>query len=196
MNNVTDYFDKRAAEYHEKSTGRWWGILRKRELNSCIELLEPHEDELILDAGCGAGYYTRALVRHKARLWALDISEQMLKQIETIGVEKVIKGDIADIRLSEVFDKILCAGVLEFCPVPLDAIANLAKHLKAGGRLVLLVPPKSLCGYIYYLFHKSHKIKVHLFRKKDLITMCQGTGLTFIQALQPSFSMALRFDKV
>ncbi len=196
LNNIIDYFNKHASEYYEKSTGKWWGILRKRELKSCIELLEPHEDELILDAGCGAGYYTRALVRHKSKLWAVDISEEMLKQIENIGVEKIIKGDIADIHLSNIFDKILCTGVLEFCSVPQDAIANLAKHLKVGGRLVLLVPKKSLFGYIYYLFHKSHKIKVHLFRTKELINMCQGIGLTFIKASQPSFSMALRFDKI
>jgi 2-polyprenyl-3-methyl-5-hydroxy-6-metoxy-1,4-benzoquinol methylase len=193
--SIEDYFNSKADTYIEKSESASWSFLRKRELRSCMKLMEPREGELILDAGCGAGYYTRVLKKHGARVWAVDISEKMCRQVSPDVAEKVIHDDISRINLGKTFDKILCAGVLEFTVDPCKTIGNLSLHLKKGGRLILLVPKKCLLGHFYYWFHRSHNITVKLFTQKELIGMCGKNGLAFVKCLFPSFSMSLRFDK-
>jgi 2-polyprenyl-3-methyl-5-hydroxy-6-metoxy-1,4-benzoquinol methylase len=193
--SMEDYFNSKAASYMHKSEGFSWAFLRKRELRSCMELLEPREGEVIWDAGCGAGYYTRELKKHGASIWAVDISKKMCEQISPSDAERIIQGDISQITLPQIFDKILCAGVLEFSTDPHKTIHNLSLHLKKGGRLVLLVPRKTFPGSLYYWFHRSHNISVKLFTQKELIEICRKNELTFLACLYPSFSMSLRFDK-
>jgi len=193
--SIQEYFNGQADSYIHKSEGFSWAFLRKRELRSCMELLEPREGEVIWDAGCGAGYYTRALKKLGARIWAVDISKKMCEQISPSDAERIIQGDISQITLPQIFDKILCAGVLEFSIDPHKTIHNLSLHLKKGGRLVLLAPRKTFLGSLYYWFHRSHHISVKLFTKKELIEICRKNELTFMARLYPSFSMSLRFDK-
>jgi len=195
MKSIEDYFNEKAGSYNQKSEGLKWAFFRKRELRSCMKLTEPQKGELIWDAGCGAGYYTRTLKKAGARVWAVDISKKMCEQISSEDAEKIIQGDISRIRLQQSFDKILCAGVLEFISEPYKAIGNLSLHLKKGGRLVLLVPRRSFSGCFYYLFHRSHHIEIKLFTKKELIEIGGKNDLTFVKCLYPGFSMTLRFDK-
>lgn len=194
--NVTSYFDRQAGHYQQSSESKIWSILRRRELKSCMELLAPQEGETVLDAGCGAGFYTRELLRRGCLVSAIDLSDKMLEQVAAIGVDEVVKGDICTVELSRQFDKILCAGTLEFCQSPEKAIANLAKHLKPEGRLVVLVPKRGFFSGIYFLFHKLHGITVRLFTRKRLIDCAGENGLRFVEEMKPGFAMAVRFDKI
>lgn len=193
---VLKYFNKQAHEYQNKSESLLWNGLRNKELNACFELLEPSPQESILDAGCGAGFYTRELINKKVDVIAVDLCEDMLNQLKNIGAKELIKGDITKIEFPNKFDKILCAGALEFCDNPYDAISNLSKSLKQSGRIVLLLPRKSFLSGFYYLFHKSHNINVHLFQLNDLIKYCDSIGLKYIKSLTPGFSLVVRFDKI
>ena len=196
LNNVVSYFNSQASGYQNKSQGKLWRIFRRRELESCIKLLEPKPGEKILDAGCGAGFYSRELAKLGVKVWAIDASSEMVAQVKKIDVENVMQGDITEIQIPEIFDKILCAGVLEFNPAPGKVISNLAKHLKIGGRLVLLVPKKSFMGIGYKLFHKFHHLKIHLFTEKEINDYCHFAGLRFVEMFQPGFSMVMRYDKI
>lgn len=194
--NVTSYFDKQAGRYQQSSESKMWSILRRRELESCMELLAPQEGESVLDAGCGAGFYTRELLHRGCSVSAIDLSDKMLEQVAAMGVDEAVKGDICTVEFSHQFDKILCAGTLEFCQSPEKAIANLARYLKPEGRLVVLVPKRGFFSGIYFLFHKLHGITVRLFTKKRLIDCAEENGLRLTEVTKPSFSMAVRFDKI
>jgi len=196
LNGVISYFERQAERYQEKCEGSVWRDLRRREMEACMALLEPQREDFILDAGCGAGFYSRVLLKRGAgRVWAADASPAMAAQAEKSGVEKALVGDLSDMRFGTVFDKILSAGMLEFVDSPENAIANLARHLKQGGRLVLLVPRRCLVGYLYYAFHKLHKLDIHLYEESEIEQLCCAAGMRLIQKQRIGFTVAMRFEK-
>lgn len=197
LKDVVSYFEHRAERYQEKSEGRLWQGLRGRELKACMELLEPWRGDLILDAGCGAGFYSRALLRRGVeRVWAADASPAMAAQAQNAGVEKAVVGDLAEISFGTMFDKILSAGVLEFVASPQSVIANLARHLKQGGRLVLLVPRRCVAGYFYYFFHKFHKLDIHLYMEQEVERLCREAGMRPKETRRVGFALAMSFEKL
>lgn len=197
LKDVVSYFEQRAERYQEKSEGSLWQGLRGRELNACMALLEPQSEDFILDAGCGAGFYSRALLKRGVeRVWAADASPAMAAQAENAGVEKTVVGDLAEISFGTMFDKILSAGVLEFVASPQSVIANLARHLKQGGRLVLLVPRRCFAGYFYYFFHKFHKLDIHLYIEADIVHLCREAGMHPKESRRVGFALAMSFEKL
>ncbi|GAB4317651.1 MAG: hypothetical protein Kow0059_10800 [Candidatus Sumerlaeia bacterium] len=192
---VERYFDRQAAAYHDRSQGWLWSKLRQRELAACMAMLDPQAGETILDAGCGAGFYTRALIAAGAGVWAVDLSEAMTREARRAGATEVRQGDLATIELGRLFDKILCAGALEFCFDPAAVLANLSRHLSPGGRLVLLVPRWCPAGWIYYCYHRFHGLRIHLFRWTAIRRLGNRAGLTDTCHVRPAFSIAVRFDK-
>jgi hypothetical protein len=56
------------------------------------------------------------------------------------GPISAVLGDAQAVRLHRRFQVLLCAGMLEFVPVPAPVLTNAAFHAAAGARFVLLVP--------------------------------------------------------
>lgn len=192
---VREYFDSQADAYKMQSEGALWQLTRKRELRACIHLLEPAKDERTLDAGCGAGYYTRELLKRGCHVTAVDLSDKMLEQIKHLSVEECKQGELESIDFDRPFDKILCAGALEFCPRPGKTLWNLARLTAPGGRLVLLAPRDCWSGRMYAHFHRKHGLNIKLFTVDHLRKTLEQCGMRFNGMRRPTFSMALRFDK-
>lgn len=192
---VRDYFEAQARVYAGRSERGLWRMIRQREMQAVLELLQPKAGEAILDAGCGAGHYTAALAAAGARLTALDISSAMLETVRArLGVE-TIQGDLAAAPLAPRFDKILCAGALEFVPDPPAALANLAKALRPDGPrvLVVLLPAASLAARLYRLYHCSHGFRVHLFGAREVSALDAAAAQA---GLRPAASRSVAFCRV
>jgi SAM-dependent methyltransferase len=98
---------------------------------------------LLLDAGCGTGQYTRALLKEfsDARAFAFDLERGMvdharknLEYSEFAGRAKFFTADVTG-PLSEVReqpDVIIASGILEHVPLQ-STIENLARLLRPGG---------------------------------------------------------------
>lgn len=183
---VRDYFDAEAIEYSSASNTGLWAWVRQREARVIMNQLAPRPDERILDAGCGSGYYTELLMRAGARVTASDLSPGMVDQVrKRLGVKAMV-ADLCEDRFEPKYDKVLCAGALEFVPNPDAAIRNLVGALdeEVGGTLVIHVPRLSMAGKIYRRFHKRHGFTVNLFSEEDLRRLlCNVGGLT-IDTLQ------------
>jgi 2-polyprenyl-3-methyl-5-hydroxy-6-metoxy-1,4-benzoquinol methylase len=105
-------------------------------------------DAEILEYGCGVGRWTCAIARRGARVTAVDFSETMLEVAanrvrEARLQDRVvfIKSDVAGLDLGRRFDFILGVTVLQHVLEQqrlTQAIQGLAKHLKPGGRIVML----------------------------------------------------------
>lgn len=185
MNAARDYFEQAAAEYEQRSGSGIWRWIRACEARAILAALHPLPGERILDAGSGAGHYSALLKNAGARVTALDFSPSMLAKAESsLGIATIL-GDLATVELRPEFDKVLCAGALEFVDDPRAAVANLCRALDPQGpcRLVLFLPRPCLWASLYRRFHRSHGVKVRLFPEPDVLA---------ISTAMPGFSIASR----
>lgn len=98
----------------------------------------------VLDVGCGIGRWSRAMARHGAHVTGVDLSPTMVEQARarSAGLSCTFEtADVTRLELGKEFDQIVAVTVLQHLleEGQLDAaLANLARHLKSGGRMVLL----------------------------------------------------------
>src|ERR1700686_5308159 len=116
MPETTDY-DTIAGRYSAKIDERPWNALYERP--TTLALLPTVNNIDVLDAGCGHGWYTDWLVRHGARVVAVDRSAAMvaLAQKRVAGRARVIQGDVSNLRgilADETFDLVLSSLVLHY----------------------------------------------------------------------------------
>lgn len=105
-------------------------------------LVDAYGPGSVLDAGCGTGRVAMELARRGHRVVGIDLDPTML----SVAREKApqlewVQGDLADptLHFATAFDVIVLAGnVLIFVAPGTEAavIANLARHLAPGGRLI------------------------------------------------------------
>lgn len=107
--------------------------------------LHPPAGATFLDAGCGSCAHTVRLARRGFDVCAVDFSESALdmarSQLEATGLDERITLHREDLtRLSFAdgsFDYAICWGVLMHVPDVAQAVAELSRVLRPGGRLVV-----------------------------------------------------------
>jgi predicted TPR repeat methyltransferase len=94
---TTDY-DTIAERYAANIDDRPWNALYERP--TTLALLPVVDGTDVLDAGCGHGWYADWLLRHGARVVAVDRSAAMvaLTQKRIGGRARIIQGDVRDLR--------------------------------------------------------------------------------------------------
>ncbi|MGH2584337.1 MAG: methyltransferase domain-containing protein [Dehalococcoidia bacterium] len=108
-------------------------------------LLEPVDGQEILDVGCGLGHDVRRLAREvgpRGRVVGVDKSEVMIAEARrrTAGDMPVAYhvGDATRLAFAgRTFDRCRAERVLMYLPDPAQAIAELVRVLRPGGRLAL-----------------------------------------------------------
>jgi SAM-dependent methyltransferase len=101
--------------------------------------LRDLEGKRILEAGCGAGRFTRIIAEAGAQLVSFDYSMAVDANRETNGYFANIaflQCDIFDMPFRPAaFDYVFCHGVLQHTPDPAAAFRSLARMVKPGGRI-------------------------------------------------------------
>jgi SAM-dependent methyltransferase len=107
----------------------------------------------ILDAGCGNGRYTRFLLRRAdpgALITGFDYSQKMLRRArESLDSDRVthVAADLTRLPYADgCFDAAVCGWVLEHLPDPRPGLRELARVLRPGGKLLLMVTEDTLTG--------------------------------------------------
>jgi trans-aconitate 2-methyltransferase len=102
--------------------------------------LELNGDELVLDAGCGSGRVTQALLERlpHGRVIAVDQSQSMVDAArERLGPDVDIRVvDLLDLQLEEPVDAILSTATFHWISDHDRLFARLRAALRPGGRLV------------------------------------------------------------
>ena len=97
--------------------------------------------KLVLDAGCGVGGVTRALVARGARVVALDIGPQLAAETRArCGCQAVVGTLAATGFAPDSFDVVLSSEAIEHTPDPTRSVLELYRLVKPGGELVLSTP--------------------------------------------------------
>ena len=119
------------------------------------------KNKLVLDAGCGTGFFSNILNNMNAKVVGLDIitknaisAKQNIPRILSVG------GDISVLPFKDdIFDLILCTEVLEHASDDVRALNEFFRTLKKKGTLILTVPnndykKSSLESFLFSVFYE------------------------------------------
>lgn len=95
----------------------------------------------LLDVGCGAGRYLQLMRALGWNVIGVDTSSEAIRVArDVVGLEAHV-GDVRDLGLLEAsFDAVTLAHTLEHVPEPVDALRELRRVTRRGGRLAIVVP--------------------------------------------------------
>jgi len=124
------------------------------------------DDEVVLDIGAGNGFLTLALARQLpgGRVYALDLSTEMLQELgdraEEQGLQRRIQVLLADAQAVGLddgcVDRVVCSMLLHEVPAPAQVIAEMARVLRPGGRVVIKDLRDGLAGRaMVRVFHRG-----------------------------------------
>lgn len=108
-----------------------------------LGLLEPLPDLLLLDVGCGHGAQHLRLRQQRMRIIGVDLSPGMLReaydQARGAGIGACfLHGNAGALPLSdESVDRAMANHMLYHVPDPIEALRELRRVLRPGGRLVI-----------------------------------------------------------
>jgi ubiquinone/menaquinone biosynthesis C-methylase UbiE len=128
-------------------------------------------DSIVLDAGCGTGVTTHALLDAgfaPQQITALDLSfnslkiarEEFAKQKKYAQRVDAVQANILKFPFSDdTFDLVMMCGVLEYTPLD-EGLGEAARVMKKGAPLVLLPVKQSFVGSVLTLLYnfKIHKL--------------------------------------
>jgi SAM-dependent methyltransferase len=140
--NAAYYIDN-ALDYTEVDMARFWE--RGREVVDFVSErlgVAPAPSDEVVEIGCGIGRVTRVLAERSRRVWAFDVSAEMLRrareQLGHIGNIEWVHGDGATLR--PLRDRVASACfsflVLQHLPDPaltLGYVSEMGRVLRPGG---------------------------------------------------------------
>lgn len=119
----------------------------------------------LIEFGCGAGFFTKAIAANASHVLATDLSDEMLvmartqlKDLQNVNIEKADceKTDFPDAK----FDSVFMANLVHVIENPLIALRESYRILKNGGLLLII----SYTPYGVKLFPKI-KMVIRFIRK-------------------------------
>ncbi|MCP5244582.1 MAG: class I SAM-dependent methyltransferase [Burkholderiales bacterium] len=140
-----------------------------------------------LDAGCGAGTYSRFMAEQGIDIVGLDYSLPSLQKARLKG-EESISWCVADINKipfkPDNFDGVICFGVIQALDTSANAVKGLSKIIKPGGHVYIDALNSRCLPHIWEQFTRRIRNKpMHLRYEtiNNLKQLMQENGLTHIQ---------------
>ncbi|WP_175443022.1 class I SAM-dependent DNA methyltransferase [Halofilum ochraceum] len=136
---VAEYYDNWAEDY-DRTLGQWQYEAPEQVAARLRRELAP--EAVILDAGCGTGLSGKALAAAGfATIDGMDVSARSLELAREHGVYR----DLAHVDMQrlplpyadDVYDGLVCVGVMTYLPDSADVLREFARVLKPGGCIVL-----------------------------------------------------------
>ena len=153
-----------------------------------VELANPQPHWLALDVAPGGGHSAIAIARYAARVMAIDITRGMLVAARGhaigLGLDNLVwvqgDGGVLPMR-GGTFDLVTCRVALHHFPDQARAIADWARVLKPGGRLVLVdnIGPDDPVANEYVNAFETIRDPSHgwIYPLQSLLDIVQDTGL-------------------
>lgn len=139
------YFSVRNGELAPTPMGRHW---LREHLDIAGRLLALTEDEVLLDIGCGEGYYTMSLCNQARLSVGMDVSRAVLDVLRSLRSYnparlKLVEADVEALPFHDAaVDKVLCSHLLEHVLDDAAVVREAHRVLRPGGVAVFAVPLK------------------------------------------------------
>ncbi len=150
-----------------------------------IEWLNIPPGGIALDVGSGPGNVTASLARAAGPdglALGVDISEAMLQRAvrnEAGPQVGFIKADAQRLPFRDnAFDAVISTAVLQLVPNPAAALAEMARVLRPGGRLAILVPP---AGRLARFWQKLPNAGAHVFDDDEIGDILENHGFLSVR---------------
>lgn len=118
----------------------------RRRVQTIFDWLQPNEDDLILDGGCGRGFYVQ-FIKHasKAAIIGLELELPFLRIARSALTEfaepPLVNASLYDIPFAHAsFDKVILSEVLEHVPDDVGVLQSISQAVKPGGLIAITVP--------------------------------------------------------
>ena len=163
-----------------------------------VTLLNPQEEETILDLGCGTGDLTRKIADSCNEVVGLDNSYYMIQKAKTKYPEiTFLQSDAKNFQLDNNFDAIFSNAVLHWIPEADTVIKNINTHLKSGGRFVAEFGGKGCVDKIISSLTKTlDEHKIHYPGIKDVLYYPSiGQYSTLLERNGFELNYAVLFDR-
>lgn len=144
----------RGAEPSNRTAQYWM----EHKIQTAFTLGRFSKGERLLEVGCTAGHYTLTLAREGYHVTGIDISTESIKAAQLLsrnlgltGAE-FMAGDAEDMKdiPNNSFDGVYSFSTLRYVPNPLQAVREIRRVLKPGGRAVVDFPNK-YCPWFEFL---------------------------------------------
>jgi SAM-dependent methyltransferase len=139
----------------------------------------------LLDVGSGAGQIIRHLLKYAdsdATITGLDISSEMLRRARgrlKSDRPRLLSADLSHLPFANgSFDCVTCGYVLEHLPDAKPGLAEMARVLAPGGRMLLLTTEDSFSGA-----WTSRMFLCRTYNRHELLHICRDVGLEPVQEL-------------
>ncbi|OBG23837.1 class I SAM-dependent methyltransferase [Mycobacterium sp. 852002-51057_SCH5723018] len=150
-----------------------------------IEWLNIPAGGVALDVGSGPGNVTASLARAAGPdglALGVDISEPMLaRAVRNEAGPQVgfIKADAQRLPLRDnTVDAVVSTAVLQLVPDPTAALAEMARVLRAGGRLAIMVPT---VGWAARFWQKLPNVGAHVFGDDEIGDILEDNGFVSVR---------------
>jgi len=100
-----------------------------------IELLNPKENEKILDLGCGDGTLAVEIEKFKAQVIAVDLSESMVAKTQEKGIQASVMS-ATELTFKNEFDAVFSNAVLHWIKDADTSVKKIYRSLKPKGRFI------------------------------------------------------------
>jgi SAM-dependent methyltransferase len=114
-----------------------------------LSALNLHEQDVLLDVGCGGGVFLRRALETGCRGAGLDHSDDMveLARETTGGRARIVKGDAAALPFEDgEFTAVSCIVAFFFFPEPVRALSEFRRVLASGGRVAVYTTAPEMRG--------------------------------------------------
>ncbi len=132
-------YDRLAVDYDHR-----WQSYIEATLSAVLETVDFQGDETVLDVPCGTGELEQRLIAKWPDLCVtgVDLSTGMLAQAKAKDqASRVcwVEADVTELPMADKsFDCVVCANSFHYFRAPNEALAEIRRVLRPGGRLILL----------------------------------------------------------
>jgi ubiquinone/menaquinone biosynthesis C-methylase UbiE len=137
---ATALFDTWTDRYDNWFASPIGQLVRWYEAELLLHFLEPQPGERILDVGCGTGIFTVDVLKSGAWVTGIDLSASMLSRAVARGGASFsgLCANMCALPFADnSFDRVFSMTAIEFVADGAQAIAELNRVVKPGGRVVV-----------------------------------------------------------